>query len=238
MTTMTPATRPSTLKLILIPTLISIAMTLLRLCGELQHWSEKWFSTDTGGITPSGVSWVVGITWLAFPFGVYFAWKLASAADDRPHLGKSITFAILGLVIALGGLRYLPPRMGLGFPRILIVIWLIMVVAALIQFPGWPSLFKTLLAYGGASRAVVVVVMFFAMRGNWGTHYDYVGMPPQFQLGFWRGFFWLAFFPQLVFWVGFTVLIGSVGGLVGAALARRLKPAQQAVATPDQGYQV
>jgi hypothetical protein len=222
---MTSATRANTLKLILIPFLISAAITLMRLSGELQHWSEKWFSTDTGGITPSGVSWIVGITWLAFPFGIYFAWKLASAGEAPTHLAKSIICAILGLVVALGGLPIIPPRIGLGFPRVLIVIWLIMVAAALIQFPGWPSLFKTLLAYGVASRAVVVVVMFAAMRGNWGTHYDYVGMPPQFQMGFWRGFFWLAFFPQLVFWVAFTVLIGSVGGLLGAALARRLKPA-------------
>jgi hypothetical protein len=228
LTTMTPIVRPNTLKLILVPTLISIAITLLRLRGELQHWSEKWFNTDTGGITPSGVSWIVGITWLAFPFGIYFAWKLASADEAPTRLSKSIGLAILGLIVAVGGLRLIPPRIGTGFPRILIVIWLIMVVAALIQFSGWPSLFKTLWAYGVASRGVVVVVMFLAMRGNWGTHYDYVGMPPQFQLGFWRGFFWLAFFPQLVFWVAFTVLIGSVGGLFGAALARRLKPAPQA----------
>jgi hypothetical protein len=228
MMTRSPLTRPSTLKLIFVPTLISLAMTLLRLCGELQHWSEKWFSTDTGGITPSGMSWVFGITWLAFPFGIYFAWRLASAGEGPSHLAKPISCAVLGLVIAWGGLRFIPPRIGIGFPRILIVIWLIMVVAAFIQLRGWPSLFKTLLAYGIASRGVVVVVMFAAMRGNWGTHYDYVGMPPQFQLGFWRGFFWLAFFPQLVFWVGFTILIGSVGGLFGAAPARRLKPAPQA----------
>ncbi|MBZ5537894.1 MAG: hypothetical protein LAO31_18215 [Acidobacteriia bacterium] len=225
---MTPPTRPNSLKLILIPTLISVAMTLLRFSDELQHWSEKWFSTDTGGITPSGVSWVFGVTWLAFPFGIYFAWKLVPAGEVHPHLAKSISCAALGLIIALGGLRFIPPLVPIGFPRILIVIWLIMVAGALIQFPGWPSLFKILLAYGVASRAVVVGVMFVAMRGNWGTHYDYVGMPPQFQLGFWRGFFWLAFFPQLVFWVAFTILIGSVGGLFAAVLARRLKSAPQA----------
>lgn len=228
MTTMTPPTLSRTWKLILVPTLISIAITLLRLSGELRHWSEKWFSTGTGGITPSGVSWIVGITWLAFPFGICFAWRLISAGEPPPRLAKFFSYGVLGLIIALGGLRFIPPRVSVGFPRILIVIWLIMVLAALIQSPGWPSLFKTLLAYGVASRAVVVVVMFAAMRGNWGTHYDYVGMPPQFQLGFWREFFWLAFFPQLVFWVAFTILIGSVGGLFGAAMARRLKRAAPA----------
>ena len=71
------------LRLIMIPALISLAMTLLRLAGELGHWSEKWFSTETGGTTPHGVSWLFGITWLAAPFGVYFALKLVKA-QERP----------------------------------------------------------------------------------------------------------------------------------------------------------
>jgi len=47
-------------------------------------------------------------------------------------------------------------------------------IAAAIQYPAWPSLFKTLLAYAYAARIPVVVLMFFAMKGNWGTHYDAV----------------------------------------------------------------
>jgi hypothetical protein len=41
------------------------------------------------------------------------------------------------------------------------------------------------------------------------------------MMGFWRGFFWLAFFPQLVFWVGFTILIGSLSGSIAAAFVHR-----------------
>ncbi|HKF55640.1 MAG TPA: hypothetical protein VKJ45_09360, partial [Blastocatellia bacterium] len=63
------ASGPSVLRIIAAPALISLAVTLLRLTGELQHWSSAWFSSETGGVTPSGVSWVVGITWLAVPFG-------------------------------------------------------------------------------------------------------------------------------------------------------------------------
>jgi hypothetical protein len=133
----------------------------------------------------------------------------------------------------MGGLRLIPPLVRIGFPRILIVIWLIMVVAAGIQLPGWPALFKTLFACGFASRIPVVVVMFFAMHGNWGTHYDYVGMPPQFQMSFVREFFWLAFFPQLVFWVAFTILIGSVGGIIAVAMVRwRGTPPQAGTMVP------
>jgi hypothetical protein len=40
-------------------------------------------------------------------------------------------------------------------------------------------------AYGLAARIPVVVVMFLAMAGNWGTHYDYVGAPEPFQMALW-----------------------------------------------------
>ena len=61
-----------TLRIVAVPLLISIALTLLRLAGELGHWSVAWFSPATGGILPSGWSWVVGITWLPALFGPYF----------------------------------------------------------------------------------------------------------------------------------------------------------------------
>ena len=63
--------------------------------------------------------------------------------------------------------------------------------------------------------------MLLAMRGNWGTHYDYVGVPFALQLSFWPRFFWLAFFPQLVFWVGFTILIGTLAGSLAIVLLMR-----------------
>jgi hypothetical protein len=50
-------------------------------------------------------------------------------------------------------------------------------------------------------------------------------MPPEFQMGFWRGFFWLAFFPQLVFWVLFTLVLGALSGSLAAVVAgARVKP--------------
>jgi hypothetical protein len=122
----------STARLILLPAVISAAVTILRLVGELQHWSSRWFSTETGGIVPDGVSWVIGITWMA-PL----------------------------------------------------------------------------------------------------SHYDYVGMPAEFQMPVWPRFFWLAFFPQLIFWVGYTILTGALTGtlayaIFGKRLSRR-RTAQSAV---------
>ena len=212
---------PSTWRLILIPALISLAVTLLRLTGELLRWSEQWFSTATGGPVPSGVSWVVGITWLPIPFGVYFAWRLLANGGGPPRAAKAVLYAILGLLAGSAVMIFLISQLPVEFPYILIFLWLTGLAAALLQLPAWPALFKTLLAYGLAARIPVIIVMALAMLGNWGTHYDYVGMPEQFQMPFWPRFFWLAFFPQLVFWVSYTVLIGSLAGSITAAILQR-----------------
>jgi hypothetical protein len=42
------------------PALIALAVTLLRLAGELRGWSEAWFSRATSGLLPVGAaSWLV-----------------------------------------------------------------------------------------------------------------------------------------------------------------------------------
>jgi hypothetical protein len=216
------------LRLIWIPAVISLLITVMRVAGELLHWSPRWFSSDTGGTVPaSAVSWVIGITWLALPFGAYFAYRL-SADGLRPHSTRLwVLLALAGLLIIYGSPLVLVPllrTLPIGFPRILLIIWLYMVVAAALQYFAWPALFKVLLAYGVAARLPVVIVMSLAMAGGWGTHYDYVGMPPQFSMPLIPRFLWLAFFPQLVFWVAFTIAAGSIGGLAGYWVSLR-KPA-------------
>jgi hypothetical protein len=209
-----------TLRLVLGPSLIALAVTLLRVAGELGHWSERWFSPETGGIIPRGTSWLFGITWLAAPFGAYFAIRLARAGEGTLRPWRALGWSAAGLVLVLAGLR-LVWRLPIPFPPILILVWLVMIAGAALAWVGWPALGRTLLFYGLASRLPVVVVMFLAMRGNWGTHYDYVGLPFALALPFWPRFWWLAFFPQLVFWVGFTVLLGSVAGSLAIVLFMR-----------------
>src|SRR5574337_2123095 len=58
-------------RLILVPSLITLAVTIVRLVGELQHWSPPFFNASAGG----GAA-VVGIVWLPIIFGPYFALKL------------------------------------------------------------------------------------------------------------------------------------------------------------------
>src|SRR3990170_4153445 len=101
--------------LILVPAVITLVITLLRLVGELMRWSETLFNRSAGG----GLA-IVGIVWLVPVFGVYFALKLA-AMGERPRLGQAIGLSALGLLIALpvtvalGRALHLAPGAGGGF---------------------------------------------------------------------------------------------------------------------------
>jgi hypothetical protein len=218
-----PANEPSVASLIAIPALISLAVTALRLAGELQHWSPRWFSSETGGVAPSGMSWLIGITWLALPFGAYFGFRLAAAGQGPESLRRAFLCVGAAMVLLIAWILEVIPAPNVGFPRVLIFIWLVMVIAAIIQLAGWPRLFKVLLAYGLVSRIPVAIIMFLAMRGNWGTHYDYVGMGPQFQMSLLPRYLWLAFFPQLVFWVAYTIVMGSLAGVITSGVLRVLR---------------
>jgi hypothetical protein len=80
-------------RLIAIPMVITLAVTILRLVGELNHWPTLGFNTAAGG---GGA--LVGISWLPLVFGPYFALKLAAAGDGPASSRKVIGFAVLGLV--------------------------------------------------------------------------------------------------------------------------------------------
>jgi hypothetical protein len=150
------------LQMVWFPALISLCVTILRLTGELRRWSPHWFSPETGGTDPRGVSWIIGITWLAVPFGIYFAWKLARAGHGPQSFGRVTLFGILGLFIVFCS-RFLFGMFPGHFPEILIPLWLCWGASALLQYFGWPELFKALLAYGFLARIPVAVIMFFAM---------------------------------------------------------------------------
>lgn len=217
----TSNSRVSISKLIFIPSVITLAVTLLRLVGELQNWPTVLFSREAGG----GGS-IIGITWLALIFGVYFALKLARAGEATPGAGRVIGFALLGLVVTYVG-GYLGFVMKAEFPGRIIIGLVLIIVGGVIPFLGWKALSKVLLAYGYAARIPVVILMYFAMRGDWHTHYD--AIPPGFptDLSFWTKYTQLAVVPQMVMWIAFTIIMGSLFGGIAIALARRNKPAAQ-----------
>ena len=217
------------LRLAAIPIAISAGVSLLRLAGELLHWSEAWWNPETGGIAVRGFTWVVGITWLPVLFGPYFAVALWKQGERAPAPAKALVLALGALIAAVLGLRLLVPLVPLPFPQVLLVIWSIMALAGALQAFGWTALFQTLLCYALASRGIVAIVMFFAMRGNWGTHYEQgaPGFPEMAPLPKWL---WIGVLPQMTFWMAFTLIVGGfVGGLAALATGRRESAAASAV---------
>ena len=213
--------------LVTIPALITLGITILRLVGEIEQWPKPWFSPAAGG----GLA-IVGISWLPIIFGPYFALKLAGAGAGPSSMGKAIGFALCGLVVVALGI-VLEAATASHISWLTVVAFLVMLVAAFIPGIGWRSLGNSLLAYAFAARIPVVIVMFLAMRGNggqgWGTHYD--APPPNLPpMPFAEKFFYTAVLPQMTWWIAWTVVLGSLLGVIVAAIARRGKQEAPAAA--------
>ncbi len=216
-------------KLVLWPAIVTLAVTLLRLTGELLHWSPTLFNAEAGG---GGA--LVGISWLPPVFGILFAIQLAREGHGPRSGGRAIGMALLG-VVALVALVAGASALGLvqqgsfSVPG-LIVITVAIVIGAAIAWSGWPALGRTLLAYGAAARVPVTILMLIAMLGNWGTHYDVP--PPGFpEMGVLSKWLLIGLLPQLLLWIPFTVLAGALFGSIAGALAtRRSAPASTVTA--------
>ena len=211
-------------QLILIPSVITLAVTLLRLIGELQHWPTALFNRSAGG----GGS-IIGITWLVFVFGVYFALKLGAAGETPRSAGRAIGYALIGVVLVFGGTVLIAPADAthISFPGKEIVGLVLMVGGAALPFFAWPVLAKVLITYGYAARIPVLIIMYFSIKGNWDTHYS-LGPPGVEFPSFWSKFIQIAVLPQMIFWVAFTIVAGSVAGGITAAARRRRSTAEQA----------
>ena len=204
------------MNLILWPALISIAITLLRLVGELQGWSKTLFNPVAGG---GGA--LVGISWLPFAFGPYFALTLAKRGQGTAVPWKAAGLSVLGIAIAIGSFATVQAlKLGLGA---VIAAFLVTLAAGFLPWRSWPELGKLLLGYGLASRIPVAIVMLIAIYGNWGTHYDVLppnpppGLVAMGPLGRW---FAIGVMPQLTVWIAQTLLIGTLVGSIVVALFR------------------
>ena len=61
--------------------------------------------------------------------------------------------------------------------------------------------------------------MLIAMLGDWGTHYE-LGPPGYPEMGFLTKYILIALFPQMTFWIMFTMVVGTLFGGIAAALVR------------------
>ena len=204
-------------RLILVPALVTLAVTVLRLTGEMRGWSDRLFNREAGG---GGA--LVGIVWLIPLFGIWFGLRLARAGLGPVRAGRALGFALLAFALntSLGFATFATlasPVAQLGV--FAVTSW----IAILVARPGWPSLWRVLLAYGFAARVPVLVVMLFAIFGGWDSHYakprpDFPAMGP------WGLFFWTALLPQLSVWIYLTVVGGMLFGTLAAALHRAGSP--------------
>jgi uncharacterized membrane protein YeaQ/YmgE (transglycosylase-associated protein family) len=216
--------RPGSLpikSLILGPAIITLAVTLLRLVGELQGWSPRLFSRE-----PGGAGALVGIVWLAPIFGIYFAMKLARIARP-PSAGQAVGYSLAAVALALVS-GFAAGAMLKGNQNAQFGVFLVIgLVGAAIAYRGWPALGKTLLAYGLAARVPVAIVMLFAIYANWGTHYDVV--PPGFpEMDPLRKWLFIGLVPQLFAWIPFTMIVGAVCGSVAVLVSGKARQAATA----------
>jgi hypothetical protein len=214
-------------RLIAIPSVITLAVTILRLVGEIKHWPSPWVNSAAGG--PGAI---IGIAWLPIIFGPYFALKLAGAGEGPASYGRAIGYAFAGLVVFFiaGGLF----QHTIMHPSWLtMVAFVLMLVSAFVPPMGWRSLGRALLGYALASRIPVLIVMYYAMTGNGGaglgTHYD-AAPPALAQLSFESRYILAAVVPQMTLWIAWTVILGAIFGGVAAAVARKDKRPASATA--------
>lgn len=215
-----PSLKLRVTRLILWPAIITLAVTLLRLLGELLHGPSLFFNSSAGG---GGA--IVGISWLPIFFGPYFAVKIARAGSPPVGYGRALGVAAMGAVVFLFGGFLAFARA--NTPGMMILGLLVMAAAAAVQFIPWRALAKTLTAYAYAARIPVLILMFLAMQGGWGTHYD--ALPPGAEVPseFWMKYLYLAVIPQLVMWIAYTIILGALVGAAYTAVVRRRKRAVQ-----------
>lgn len=200
---------------IFVPALISLAVTILRLVGELNQWSSILFGREAGG----GFS-LVGIVWLVPIFGIYFGFKLAKQGLRPPSMLKAILIPIVAFIlwVAVGiGANAL----GISFVPMILIFAVAAILLAYVAYIPWPEMGRLQVAYGLAARIPVAIIMLVAIYGNWGTHYDVPPPPPTVipDVGPFMKWVWIGLLPQLTTWIAFTMLVGCVFGAIGAAMA-------------------
>ncbi|MGH9463202.1 MAG: hypothetical protein ACRD1X_18490 [Vicinamibacteria bacterium] len=209
-------------QIILVPAVITLGVTLLRLVGELNRWSPMLFGREAGG----GGS-IVGIAWLVPIFGVYFALKLARMGHAPASGWKTAGVSLLAVAAAAAVIVVLF-SISQSFTVQIASGVLAALTALFVIRKTWPALFRTLLAYGFAARIPVAIVMLFAIYGGWGTHYE-LGPPGMPEMSPFVKWIVIGLIPQMTAWIAYTVVFGSLFGGIAAALAGKgAKQASQA----------
>ncbi|HEX5052247.1 MAG TPA: hypothetical protein VFZ65_10775 [Planctomycetota bacterium] len=207
--------------LVLVPAALTLAVTLLRLAGELRGWPTPWVSK-----APGGGGALIGITWLVPVFGAWFGWRLAGAGGRPSRPGRALLLHVAALVVYIAGFQVIGrvPALDGGTAGGLVAQILTMggvsVLAMLLAFAAWPRLCTVDLVYALLARAPTALITFLAVFGDWGTHFEQFGRNDYHEFGPWPHAALLAF-AQLVFWPAFTAAVGGLFGTLAAMLRRK-----------------
>jgi hypothetical protein len=210
---MSDTSRPTLSQLVLVPAIITLGVTLLRLVGELEHWNRALFNPAGGG---GGA--IVGISWLPLIFGPYFAARLVNAGEAPARVGRAIGLAVLGLAL-VPATAVLTRRLGGSQSAAIVAVCFVALLGGIVASRGWTTLGRVNLVYGLAARVPVALLMLPAIMGKWGTHYD--ALPPNFpamsSVATWA---LIGLFPQMTLWIGWTLIAGGLTGAITAAVKR------------------
>lgn len=183
------------------PAVISIAVTALRLVGELLHWPKPLINSDVCGKAILGVIWLVPI------FGIYFAVRLFHAGDTPQRFGRPLLLAISGLVLKLAG-TFVMESHAMTYVSRLSMNFIVTLIALVLCAMAWRTLCRccwptdTCRAFRWPSSSTWPCV------AVGGTHYDALdpGFPP---IGFWPTFLRVSFVPNIFFMEAYTAIVGA-----------------------------
>jgi hypothetical protein len=151
---------------VLWPAAVTLAVTVVRLTGELLNWNPVLFNRSVGGgAAPIGIIWLVPV------FGAYYGYRLRSIGQGPQSFARALAWHLAALAamasfLALGFSR--PTASASQFLAIGAGSWLAIAVA----WRGWPPLVSLLVRYGFLSRVPVALVVLLAILCDWRTHYD------------------------------------------------------------------
>ena len=182
-------------RLITIPATITLAVTILRLAGELKHWPGTWFSAAAGE-GPRSAGKAIGFALLGLVAFLLVAGVLLQLTLRHPSL---LTLAMFPVMLVTG---FVPLAGWKSLGNTLLA------YALAARIPVLIVMYSAMSGKGGA---------------GWGTHYDAVA-PMLAHLPLGRKYLYAAIVPQLTLWIAWTVILGAIFGTTVAAIARRGKP--------------
>jgi len=201
---------PRTFRLIVWPSVITLLITAVRLLGEVQGW----INVDAGGAFAP-----LGITWCVFLFGGWFGRRLSNLGST-PRVRRPWVWLLLLALLMVGGVMWRFSRLDpndasdAGFAALRAqgqIVGCIALAAMVATFAVWPRLAWTLLCYGVVARLGVLAATWLAKDQGWITHHVKFGPAGILRASTAETMIGAAF-PQLLFWVPFTVVMGTLTG--------------------------